>query len=210
MIELLQSQKINQIQTYKQAVAGLIAQQENKMAKVKTLSEEVGNLERLKSGALAKAKQTVECGMASFEHKLPADTAQADLIALIDQLNADPLVDGILVQLPLPGHLDEQDVVERIDPNKDVDGLTPISTGRLALGLPLIVKPANEGSTLGLTKVTDAAPVILLAHEPDIFPQVPARVSITLSAYCTIRGTPSDMRHSSSTNTARLASPARN
>lgn len=86
-----------------------------------------------------KGKQTVEAGMASFEHKLPADTTQADLIALVERLNADPAVDGILVQLPLPGHLDEQAVVERISPNKDVDGLTPTSTGRLALGLPGLV-----------------------------------------------------------------------
>lgn len=86
-----------------------------------------------------KGKQTVEAGMASFEHKLPADTTQADLIALVERLNADPVVDGILVQLPLPGHLDEQAVVERISPDKDVDGLTPTSTGRLALGLPGLV-----------------------------------------------------------------------
>ena len=86
-----------------------------------------------------KGRQTVEAGMASFEHKLPADTTQADLIALVERLNADPAVDGILVQLPLPGHLDEQAVVERISPNKDVDGLTPTSTGRLALGLPGLV-----------------------------------------------------------------------
>ncbi|WP_088309236.1 bifunctional methylenetetrahydrofolate dehydrogenase/methenyltetrahydrofolate cyclohydrolase FolD [Novosphingobium sp. B 225] len=96
----------------------------------------------------SKAKQTVECGMASFEHKLPADTAQADLIALIDRLNADPMVDGILVQLPLPGHLDEQAVVERISPDKDVDGLTPISTGRLALGLPGLVPCTPLGSLM--------------------------------------------------------------
>lgn len=87
----------------------------------------------------SKGKQTVEAGMASFEHKLPAATTQADLIALVEQLNADPAVDGILVQLPLPKHLDEQAVVERISPNKDVDGLTPTSTGRLALGLPGLV-----------------------------------------------------------------------
>lgn len=86
-----------------------------------------------------KGKQTVEAGMASFEHKLPADTSQADLIALVERLNADPAVDGILVQLPLPKHLDEQAVVERISPNKDVDGLTPTSTGCLALGLSGLV-----------------------------------------------------------------------
>jgi methylenetetrahydrofolate dehydrogenase (NADP+) / methenyltetrahydrofolate cyclohydrolase len=86
-----------------------------------------------------KGKKTVECGMASFEHKLPEDTSQEDLIALVDRLNADQAVDGILVQLPLPGHLDEQAVVDRISPGKDVDGLTPVSTGRLALGLPGLV-----------------------------------------------------------------------
>jgi methylenetetrahydrofolate dehydrogenase (NADP+)/methenyltetrahydrofolate cyclohydrolase len=86
-----------------------------------------------------KGKQTVACGMASFEHRLPADTAQETLAALVDRLNADPLVDGILVQLPLPDHLDEQAIVERIDPAKDVDGLTPVSTGRLVLGLPGLV-----------------------------------------------------------------------
>lgn len=96
----------------------------------------------------SKAKQTVACGMASFEHRLPADTAQDALIALIDRLNADPLVDGILVQLPLPADLDEQAVVERIDPAKDVDGLTPISTGRLALGLPGLVPCTPLGSLM--------------------------------------------------------------
>ncbi len=96
----------------------------------------------------SKARQTVACGMASFEHRLPADTTQDALIALVDRLNADPAVDGILVQLPLPAHLDEQAVVERIDPAKDVDGLTPISTGRLALGLPGLVPCTPLGSLM--------------------------------------------------------------
>ena len=86
--------------------------------------------------------------MASFEHTLPADTTQAALIALVERLNADPAVDGILVQLPLPGHLDEQAVVETIDPGKDVDGLTPVSTGRLALGLPGLVPCTPLGSLM--------------------------------------------------------------
>lgn len=86
-----------------------------------------------------KARQTLEVGMASFEHKLPADTAQADLIALVEALNADPRVDGILVQLPLPKHLDELAVVSAIDPDKDVDGLHVVSAGRLASGLPGLV-----------------------------------------------------------------------
>jgi methylenetetrahydrofolate dehydrogenase (NADP+)/methenyltetrahydrofolate cyclohydrolase len=83
-----------------------------------------------------KAKQTVEVGMASFEYKLPADTAQDTLVALVDELNARDDVDGILVQLPLPGHLDELAVIDRIHPDKDVDGLHVMSAGRLVAGLP--------------------------------------------------------------------------
>ena len=87
----------------------------------------------------SKGKATVAANMASFEHKLPADAGQAGLVALVERLNADPAVDGILVQLPLPAHLDEQAVVAAIDPAKDVDGLTPVSTGRLALGIEGLV-----------------------------------------------------------------------
>jgi len=82
-----------------------------------------------------KHKATIGAGMESFEYKLPADTSQADLIALVDTLNADPAVDGILVQLPLPGHIDERAVITRIDPDKDVDGFHPVNAGRLATGL---------------------------------------------------------------------------
>ena len=96
----------------------------------------------------SKGKATLECGMASFEHKLPEDCDQATLLALVDRLNADPMVDGILVQLPLPRHLDEQAVVARISPDKDVDGLTPTSTGRLALGLPGLVPCTPLGSLM--------------------------------------------------------------
>jgi methylenetetrahydrofolate dehydrogenase (NADP+)/methenyltetrahydrofolate cyclohydrolase len=85
-----------------------------------------------------KARQTEAAGMASFEHRLPADTAQADLLALIARLNADPAVHGILVQLPLPAGLDSQAVVNAIDPAKDVDGLHPVNAGRLATGLPAL------------------------------------------------------------------------
>ncbi|MBR0552457.1 bifunctional methylenetetrahydrofolate dehydrogenase/methenyltetrahydrofolate cyclohydrolase FolD [Stakelama marina] len=86
-----------------------------------------------------KGKATVAAGMESFEHRLPADVPLDELIHLVDQLNADTRIDGILVQLPLPGHLDEQAVIRRIDPDKDVDGLTPVSTGRLALGIDGLV-----------------------------------------------------------------------
>ncbi|MGK6354264.1 bifunctional methylenetetrahydrofolate dehydrogenase/methenyltetrahydrofolate cyclohydrolase FolD [Sphingomonas sp. DT-207] len=83
----------------------------------------------------SKGKATREAGMESFEHSLPADVDQATLIGLVDQLNADPAVDGILVQLPLPAHLDAQEVLLRIDPDKDVDGFHPVNAGRLATGL---------------------------------------------------------------------------
>ena len=86
-----------------------------------------------------KAKQTVEVGMVSFEHRLPADTPQDELVALVRRLNADDAVDGILVQLPLPKHIDEMAVVSAIDPDKDVDGLHVVSAGRLASGLPGLV-----------------------------------------------------------------------
>ncbi|MBB5373201.1 bifunctional methylenetetrahydrofolate dehydrogenase/methenyltetrahydrofolate cyclohydrolase FolD [Acidocella aromatica] len=81
-----------------------------------------------------KAKQTVEVGMNSFEHRLPADTTQEQLLALVSQLNADPAVHGILVQLPLPKHLDTESVIATISPEKDVDGLTVVNAGRLASG----------------------------------------------------------------------------
>ena len=84
----------------------------------------------------SKAKYTVECGMRSVEHKLPADAVQADIEALVRDLNNDPDVDGILVQLPLPKGLDSDAVIAQIDPDKDVDGLTETSAGRLSLGKP--------------------------------------------------------------------------
>ncbi|MEO5493293.1 MAG: bifunctional methylenetetrahydrofolate dehydrogenase/methenyltetrahydrofolate cyclohydrolase FolD [Sphingomonas sp.] len=82
-----------------------------------------------------KHKAIVTAGMESFEHKLSADSSQDDLLALIDTLNADEAVDGILVQLPLPDHIDERAVTTRIDPDKDVDGFHPVNAGRLATGL---------------------------------------------------------------------------
>lgn len=82
----------------------------------------------------AKHKQTVEVGMASFEHRLPAYTTEEDLFALIDQLNADASVHGILCQFPVPDHLSERAVVARIDPSKDVDGLSVVNAGLLASG----------------------------------------------------------------------------
>ena len=83
----------------------------------------------------AKDRACREAGMASFEHRLPTDTSQADLVALVKSLNADAAVDGILVQLPLPDHINANVIIATIDPDKDVDGFTPENAGRLATGL---------------------------------------------------------------------------
>ena len=98
----------------------------------------------------SKGKQTVECGMASFEHKLEADTSEADLLALIDRLNADPAVHGILVQLPLPGHLNSDLVINRIDPAKDVDGFHISNVGLLGTGQKAMVPCTPLGSLMML------------------------------------------------------------
>ena len=82
----------------------------------------------------SKGKATVAAGMASLEHKLPATATQEELLDVVARLNADPEVDGILVQLPLPRHLDEDAVIAAIDPDKDVDGFHVINAGRLAVG----------------------------------------------------------------------------
>ncbi len=101
----------------------------------------------------SKHRMTLQLGMESFEFKRPAGIAQDELLELIEELNGDPRVDGILVQLPLPAHLDAQTVVNAIDPDKDVDGLTPASTGRLALGLPGLVPCTPLGSLMLLKDV---------------------------------------------------------
>lgn len=96
----------------------------------------------------SKHKQTQEAGMASFEHRLPADVPQAELMALIAKLNADPAVHGILVQLPLPKGLDSNAVIYAIDPAKDVDGLNPTNAGRLASGLFALTPCTPLGSII--------------------------------------------------------------
>ncbi|MDO5606668.1 MAG: bifunctional methylenetetrahydrofolate dehydrogenase/methenyltetrahydrofolate cyclohydrolase FolD [Paracoccus sp. (in: a-proteobacteria)] len=82
----------------------------------------------------SKGRQTVEAGMNSYEHRLPADTTQPELLALIGRLNADADVHGILVQLPLPAHIDEAEIINAIAVKKDVDGFTVANSGRLATG----------------------------------------------------------------------------
>ena len=101
----------------------------------------------------SKGKATLEAGMASFEHRLPAGAAQEELLALVSKLNADPAVDGILVQLPLSGQMDEAKVIAAIDPDKDVDGFTVANAGRLATGLP------------GFVPCTPLGCVMLLKHQ---------------------------------------------
>jgi len=86
-----------------------------------------------------KARQTIACGMESFEYRLPAETSQADLLTLIAKLNSDNAVHGILVQLPLPDQIEEQAVIDAVDPKKDVDGFHVVNTGRLATGAPAMV-----------------------------------------------------------------------
>lgn len=95
-----------------------------------------------------KGVATHEAGMASFEHRLPADTSQADLLALVSSLNHDPAVHGILVQFPVPAQISQQDVIEHINPDKDVDGLHPINAGRLASGIAGLVPCTPMGSLI--------------------------------------------------------------
>jgi methylenetetrahydrofolate dehydrogenase (NADP+) / methenyltetrahydrofolate cyclohydrolase len=102
-----------------------------------------------------KARQTAEAGMASFEYKLPAVTSQAELLSLVARLNRDPHVDGILVQLPLPDHIDAQIVIETIDAAKDVDGFHPINAGRLATG-------SLKDGTAGLVPCTPLGSLLLI------------------------------------------------
>ena len=104
----------------------------------------------------SKHKQTQAAGMASFEHVLPVDVAQADVLALVARLNADPAVHGILVQLPLPKGLDTETIIAAIDPAKDVDGLHPQNAGRLASGLPAL-SPCTPLGCIILTKSVHAS-----------------------------------------------------
>ena len=94
-----------------------------------------------------------EVGLRSAHHGLPAETSEAELLGLVEQLNRDEDVDGILVQLPVPDHIDSDRVVATIDPAKDVDGLTPVNAGLLAHGMP------------GLVSCTPAGVMELLRHE---------------------------------------------
>lgn len=95
-----------------------------------------------------KHKQTLEAGMQSFEHRLDASTSEADVLTLVEQLNNDPQVHGILVQLPLPDHIDSEKVINAISPAKDVDGFHVINAGRLATGQDALVACTPVGCVL--------------------------------------------------------------
>ncbi len=119
-----------------EGVAGFMASQGRKPGlAVVLVGEDPASAVYVKS----KGKMTVEVGMESFEFRRPASIGADELLELIEELNGDPRVDGILVQLPLPKHLDEQAVIAAIDPAKDVDGFHVINSGRLAVGLPALV-----------------------------------------------------------------------
>jgi methylenetetrahydrofolate dehydrogenase (NADP+)/methenyltetrahydrofolate cyclohydrolase len=95
-----------------------------------------------------KAKQTIAAGMASFEHKLGVDTPHSQVLALVETLNRDPKVHGILMQLPLPGQIDADAIIQAIDPAKDVDGFHAINAGRLSLGQPGLVPCTPVGCVM--------------------------------------------------------------
>ncbi len=101
-----------------------------------------------------KSKACVEAGLAVFDHKLPATTGEAELLALVSALNADPRVDGILVQLPLPKQINSQKVLESISPDKDVDGFHPSNVGQLWTGQPRFV-PCTPFGVMRLLKESD-------------------------------------------------------
>jgi methylenetetrahydrofolate dehydrogenase (NADP+)/methenyltetrahydrofolate cyclohydrolase len=102
-----------------------------------------------------KAAQTVEVGMESFEHKLSEETSEATLLELIAKLNADPAVHGILVQMPLPKHINSAKVLESVDPAKDVDGFHPMNVGRLSIGEPALAPCTPVGSIILARSVKD-------------------------------------------------------
>jgi methylenetetrahydrofolate dehydrogenase (NADP+)/methenyltetrahydrofolate cyclohydrolase len=103
-----------------------------------------------------KGKRTREAGMRSIEHRLPATTSEAELLSVVARLNADPAVDGILVQLPLPPQIDAAKVIEAIDPAKDVDGFHPINVGRLSAGQEALTPCTPLGALMLLRSVRPA------------------------------------------------------
>ena len=114
----------------------------------------VGDNQASRVYVTGKEKDCAECGFLSFEYKLPAETTQAQLLELIDRLNGDEAVDGILVQLPLPKGLDEDQVLNAIRPDKDVDCFHPFNVGRLVIGDPVFL-PCTPAGVMEMLKEYD-------------------------------------------------------
>jgi methylenetetrahydrofolate dehydrogenase (NADP+)/methenyltetrahydrofolate cyclohydrolase len=135
-----------------------------------------------------KHKASAEAGIASFDHRLPADASREEVAALIERLNADPECSGMIVQLPVPEHLDGVELTGLVDPDKDVDGLTPISAGRLALGLPGL-RPCTPSGVMDLlaeagAELTGAEAVVI--GRSNLFGKPMAQMLIGASATVTV------------------------
>jgi methylenetetrahydrofolate dehydrogenase (NADP+)/methenyltetrahydrofolate cyclohydrolase len=135
-----------------------------------------------------KHKASAEAGIASFDHRLPADASRDDVAGLIARLNADPECSGMIVQLPVPAHLDGVELTGLVDPDKDVDGLTPISAGRLALGLPGL-RPCTPSGVMDLLASVDAelsgAEAVVIGRS-NLFGKPMAQMLIGASATVTV------------------------
>lgn len=116
----------------------------------------VGDNPASRTYVASKTKMAAEAGMAAVDHRLPATASEAETLALVARLNADPAVHGILVQLPLPPQIDAGRVIAAVDPDKDVDGFHPINAGRLASGLPAFV-PCTPLGCIHLAKTVHAS-----------------------------------------------------
>lgn len=151
----------------------------------------------------SKSRQVAKAGMASFDHRLPADTTQDAVLKLVHRLNADPAVHGILVQLPLPAHIDARAVIESLDPAKDVDGFHPVNAGALAMGAPALVPCTPLGCMLlaetAAGDLTGLDAVVL--GRSNIVGKPLAQ--LLLAANCTVT-----IAHSRSRDLARLAARA--
>jgi methylenetetrahydrofolate dehydrogenase (NADP+) / methenyltetrahydrofolate cyclohydrolase len=136
----------------------------------------------------SKHRACEQVGMRAIEHSLPADVALEDAVALVEQLNTDPEVSGILVQLPLPGHLDESAVTNRIIPEKDIDGLTVESAGRLAIGL-VGLRPCTPVGVMRLLQEAgaelDGAEAVILGRS-NLFGKPMGRLLVEANATMTI------------------------
>ncbi|WOS65907.1 bifunctional methylenetetrahydrofolate dehydrogenase/methenyltetrahydrofolate cyclohydrolase FolD [Sinorhizobium fredii] len=152
----------------------------------------------------SKHRQTVAAGMKSFEHRLPAETTQAELLALVNRLNLNPEVHGILVQLPLPAHLDPNAVIQAINPDKDVDGFHVSNVGHLATGNPALVPCTPLGCMMLLKDTLGenlAGMHAVVVGKSNIVGKPMAQM--LMNAHCTVT-----VVHSQTRNTAELCRAA--